>query len=572
MNSIRKVISLLLALIIITACACVTAESVSWVCAECGKENTTKYCTKCGAKKPEDIVCPGCGMNYPADTDAVYCGECGTKLQQDSNEDSAFTYEGKGFKTAEEAVLCYLAGIKNLDLAQTLSAFAWETQADHYDFKAFLSRVKQINPAMVPGMPVFNDLSRSVMLEQIRYSQTNYICRALENYINSEMTSSGTGALVFTEDNPFDEYMARCDNGRIDNLAAMKNIRFYDLDDVTEGKYSSEPIQKFYVPRNAVYGADETKDVFATVDIGTETYAITPTAARYGDRWYIVSSNSLIADIYGIITNAKAFFELPVEMKEQLNSVTPVAQVDVLPGNSARAVSYEGEGFESPEEAVNCYFSGLKDGNVTQMLKAFAWETQASHYSLKDYADWTQSINQNAPIRMSIDNPLMNGINLNSLRYNQSRRIYFAIRYYILKDDSRYEELLNGYMMDMKEEEEIDAFIQAFDNENAGKLKTIHNIRLIDPAKVIKNYNTDSAAKRLDAFKKIYGADELKDVLAAADVDGETLVINPMIARYGDKWYMVSVDGTAFSFLGIEAQKAALLCVNESDELASLLK
>ena len=175
MNSIRKAISLLLALMIIAACACVTAESVSWVCAECGKENTTKYCTKCGAKKPEDIVCPGCGMNYPADTDAVYCGECGTKLQQDSNEDSAFTYEGKGFKTAEEAVLCYLAGIKNLDLAQTLSAFAWETQADHYDFKAFLSRVKQINPAMVPGMPVFNDLSRSVMLEQIRYSQTNYI-------------------------------------------------------------------------------------------------------------------------------------------------------------------------------------------------------------------------------------------------------------------------------------------------------------------------------------------------------------------------------------------------------------
>ena len=80
------------------------------------------------------------------------------------------------------------------------------------------------------------------------------------------------------------------------------------------------------------------------------------------------------------------------------------------------------------------------------------------------------------------------------------------------------------------------------------------------------------AVKSMEAFQKIYGADELKDVLAAADVDGEILVINPMIARYGDKWYMVSVDGTAFSFLGIEAQKAALLCVNESDELASLLK
>ena len=173
---------------------------------------------------------------------------------------------------------------------------------------------------------------------------------------------------------------------------------------------------------------------------------------------------------------------------------------------------------------------------------------------------------------MSIDNPLMNGINLNSLRNNQSRRVFYAIRQYILKDDGRYEGLLKGYMMDMKEKEEIEAFIQAFDNENAEMLKTIHNIRLLDPEKVIKNYNNDTTAKRMEAFQKIYGADELKDVLAAVDVDGETLVINPMIARYGDKWYMVSVDGTAFSFLGIEAQKAALLCVNESDELASLLK
>ena len=82
MNSIKKAISLVSALILILGCICVLAEGDEWICPDCGAANTTNFCIKCGTKKPEETVCPDCGAKYPADSDAVFCGDCGARLQQ----------------------------------------------------------------------------------------------------------------------------------------------------------------------------------------------------------------------------------------------------------------------------------------------------------------------------------------------------------------------------------------------------------------------------------------------------------------------------------------------------------
>ena len=52
--------------------------------------------------------------------------------------EEGFRYEGEGFDTPEDAALYYLAGLKNQDFEQMLAAFAWETQADHFDFRSFV--------------------------------------------------------------------------------------------------------------------------------------------------------------------------------------------------------------------------------------------------------------------------------------------------------------------------------------------------------------------------------------------------------------------------------------------------
>ena len=55
----------------------------TWKCPACGVENTGKFCTECGAKKPEaeetKKFCPKCGAEVAPD--AKFCPECGEKLQ-----------------------------------------------------------------------------------------------------------------------------------------------------------------------------------------------------------------------------------------------------------------------------------------------------------------------------------------------------------------------------------------------------------------------------------------------------------------------------------------------------------
>ena len=51
----------------------------NWTCPKCGKENSGKFCTECGEKKPEALNnCPNCGTKLTPG--AKFCPQCGEKL------------------------------------------------------------------------------------------------------------------------------------------------------------------------------------------------------------------------------------------------------------------------------------------------------------------------------------------------------------------------------------------------------------------------------------------------------------------------------------------------------------
>lgn len=63
--------------------------SAAWFCPECGTENTGKFCTNCGTKKPEPKTnsCSNCGATVPAD--AKFCPECGHDQSAPAPQDEA---------------------------------------------------------------------------------------------------------------------------------------------------------------------------------------------------------------------------------------------------------------------------------------------------------------------------------------------------------------------------------------------------------------------------------------------------------------------------------------------------
>ena len=309
MNSIRKAISLVSALVLILGCACAFAEGGEWTCSDCGAANTTNFCTKCGAKRPENIICPSCGAEYSADSGTVFCGDCGTKLQQAAP--AAIRYEGDGFASPEEALACYMEGLKNLDFEQMMSAFAWETQMEHYDFRAYFERIMAYQPTMRPRMPSVNDFMFSANVNVLRFYQADLIYRSVEAYILGDEAPSraATGSIVFQKDSDDVEvFLKKFENGRLEKLAEMTNIRFLSPDAVTGNKFSYETNAEQFAKQTACYGADEAVNLVGAADMGGETLYCCPTICRYGDRWYLVSAGSFTSMILGISVDCQAFF------------------------------------------------------------------------------------------------------------------------------------------------------------------------------------------------------------------------------------------------------------------------
>ena len=215
-------------------------------------------------------------------------------------------YEGPGFDTAQEALTCYVEGLKALDFEKMLSAFAWETQLSCYDINAYFKRIRAYFPTAKPRIPSVNDFMLTVNLHELRSAQIDMIYNSLEAYIlDSDFPAGKT--VPFREESDVDAFLQKFYNGRLEKLSSMSNIRFVSPDTVTGNRFSSEQVQKNYKKQMACYGADETVNIAVIASVGDETLFCCPTVARYGDRWYLVSVSSVTNSIIGLDMNHQAF-------------------------------------------------------------------------------------------------------------------------------------------------------------------------------------------------------------------------------------------------------------------------
>lgn len=307
MDCIKKLLAITLTLILVICSGCVFAEGEKWTCPDCGSPNAANFCTNCGAEKPKEIVCLNCGETYPSDTNAVFCGNCGEKLQQAGP--AAVKYEGDGFATPEEALTCYMEGIQNLNFEQIMSAFAWETQIEHYDLQAYFERMGAYQPTICPRMPSVNDFMFSANVNALRYFQANMVYRSVEDYIlGDDSPYKGKGTIAFQKDSDDVEvFLKKFENGRLEKLTQMTNITILSPDDVTNNLFSREQNQENFVKQTACYGADEAVNLVGMAVVEDETFYCCPTICRYGDQWYLVSVSSTTNMLLGVSNVNQAF-------------------------------------------------------------------------------------------------------------------------------------------------------------------------------------------------------------------------------------------------------------------------
>ena len=221
-------------------------------------------------------------------------------------ETSAIHYEGPGFDTPEDAVTCYMNGLKNLDFEQMLGAYAWETLASHYSVEKNIQRLKAYIPTVSARIPATNDFLVSATLHSLRSYEIRLIYNSLEAYILGEDYPEGQ-SIPLREDGDVEAFLQKFDNGRLEALTGMSDIVFLTPDSVTDNKFSLEINQENLKKQTAQYGADEAVNVVAMAFIGDGTIMCMPTVARYGDRWYMVSVSSMTSMILAVDMNHQAF-------------------------------------------------------------------------------------------------------------------------------------------------------------------------------------------------------------------------------------------------------------------------
>ena len=223
------------------------------------------------------------------------------------------------------------------------------------------------------------------------------------------------------------------------------------------------------------------------------------------------------------------------------------------------AIRYEGPGFDTPEDAVTCYLNGLKNQDIEQMLSAFAWETQASHYAVDKSLRSIGVYSQSTAVRMPAINDFMVSANLHSLRALTVRMIYNALEAYILGDDCP-----NGDAVPMKDDADVEVFLKKFDNGQLEKLTEMSEITFLTPDFVTNNrFSSEKNKERLISMTEQYGADELVNVVATALIGKGIILCMPTVARYGDRWYIVSVSSVTSSLLGVDANRQAFIWLGE---------
>ena len=493
----------------------------------------------------------------------------GRENAETAGAEDTFRYEGPGFDTPEDAVLYYLAGLKNLDIQQMLGAFAWETLAANYSYRDALIYQRGIDPTVIPSMPFSGDFMTAANLEAIRERAVQYIYLALEICMlgDNHWMFTTTYSTRLPEDTDADTYLELFDPEILHKLAEMNNVRFYDPDDITGGRFSMNVAsenpkrQESYQRNIGRYGADEIQYRVAAADVGDDVLYVMPTIARYGDRWYLVSYSGIIPMILGIDVNHQAFFLRDMVFKtesddarEWLLSAVPV-QTASLPETKYESVHYEGPGFDTPEDVVVSYMEGIRKLDMQQMLGAFAWETQVARYSLKNQLLRLRCVYSNMPVRMPSMDGWLDGFNTEALRSQESGKIYKSIRSYVAGGG-----FLNGMRVDLRTEEETDEFILKVTAAQISRIPTLAqtgDISVVSPEILIPEASTPSSQAQLEVFRGVYGADELQELIGMAPIGDETLFCDLLIARYDDRWYAVSAGGLAFSLLGLNAEDHA---------------
>lgn len=422
--------------------------------------------------------------------------------KEDRQQESPMAEEEKeaGFATPEEAVLSYLAGLRDNDFGRMEDSFLEKSRAvDIANQYAHLCEIDLI-PELVS-----------------------------EGYVKLD----GEG-----EAEKFLEQL----NGKIQETD-FENMEFLGFVPVAyfSDSYVTEEYQTYLKGIARDNGGSELENLAAAICINDTEYLLFFDAIKADDRWYVCQLGGALLNLTGAEPETLGF-RLTAEDEEVLETLlednTVVPKLPEPKAAAAGRRQVESDGYDTPKEAAAAYLEGLKACDTEQMLGTFSVESYGQNYNMQAYLERMQAY---MFLQQDVVVPGVNDFTKAMISCGREEEIKEDM---LMQGNALY--LWYCYYNDMEPG-------QTFSwEELQGKLEldTIEVAEFILPESIAEKSGSEQVNAMRAERAGVCGAEEQQDCVVVFTCEGEKYCLFMEEMKYNGRWYNSGFGNFAFSAIG----------------------
>lgn len=228
--------------------------------------------------------------------------------------------------------------------------------------------------------------------------------------------------------------------------------------------------------------------------------------------------------------------------------------------NSSSLKQMEGNGYDSPEKAVEAYINALQQGDVSAMLSTFAIETYAdnidTYQRLSGLTAWSYYYSKDGSFEIT-DSDYGRELQYFLRQSDIAQKCYSQYLYCSSFYQEEFDSSLLNSTIYFKDEREIEEFLDAY-HENAEIMSEIELIEFIEPKDLEEDYD-EILQKYQKHWKKAYGWDDYQCVAACVNINGEKWLLTMDCACYNGHWYNLSLTSFLNSILGMDIRCSGMI-------------
>lgn len=242
-------------------------------------------------------------------------------------------------------------------------------------------------------------------------------------------------------------------------------------------------------------------------------------------------------------------------------------EADFSPLDRSKSNCFEGEGFDTPEEAVLAYINAMQANDVDGIISTFAIETMVENIDVYTVVSRLLSANLSTWPTVPADNTYAKQLLVSKAYGDIVNNLYYQYVVYTASGTEYAEGFLSGSPIRFgsnNREEQIDDYISAMNSDRfSTALQTCSFVEWLNPADLYEYYESESCQKSISKYTQQYGADELALLCARLNINGKDWLLTMDCARYGNTWYNLKSNGYMAAFLGLSSYLGGLVPMDE---------